>query len=242
MLAQEENRESDERENRESSATKIFVGNVPFQCMMEEFQKCFEGVPGFVSAEIVTRHNSPYSRGFGFVTLRTPEDAQRLLRRTDICFKDRVLRFTEYNFQDKTRPARSQKNYLFIKNVSPEMSREQLKRVVEDSSGGSVGACFINTDVRTGESRGNAVVEIKENDIFERVLTERLLHHPDGKIFEVTRWKNKVKGRAPQHAPLSPVNHHHRSKSIDSKEIYRIAFNAGVNVGRLEGLRLARSK
>ena len=39
------------------SYTKIFVGNVPFQCIEEEFKECFKDIPGFVDAEIVTRHN-----------------------------------------------------------------------------------------------------------------------------------------------------------------------------------------
>jgi hypothetical protein len=33
---------------------KIFVGNVPYQCTQDEFEKCFENVQGFVKAEIIT--------------------------------------------------------------------------------------------------------------------------------------------------------------------------------------------
>jgi len=211
--------------------TKIFVGNVPFQCMQEEFNKCFKDVPGFVSAEIVTRHNSPYSRGFGFVTMMTVEHAKKLIQRNDIVFKDRILRFTEYNFQDKFKIPKQQKNYLFVKNVPIEMNREQLKNIFQKY--GTVGACFINTNIKTGESRGNAVVEMKDDHIFDKLLTERIVKE-NNLWLEVSRWRNKIK--------VKPFRESYRHNKIDSKEIYRMAFNAGVNVGRLEGLRLAKNK
>lgn len=213
--------------------TKIFVGNVPFQCIENEFKQCFRDVAGFVSAEIVTRHNSPYSRGFGFVTVRTPEDAKKLIQRNDIIFKDRILRFTEYNFQDKIKIPKQQKNYLFVKNVPKGMNREQLRNIFLTK--GNVGACFINTNIRTGESRGNAVVEIKDDNIFENLIGERFITE-NGQSYEVSRWRNKIKTK-----PFIKDNIYNHNK-IDSKEIYRIAFNAGVNVGRLEGLRIAKNK
>lgn len=214
--------------------TKIFVGNVPFQCIEDEFKQCFKDVSGFVSAEIVTRHNSPYSRGFGFVTVKTQDDAKKLIQRNDISFKDRILRFTEYNFQDKIKIPRQQKNYLFVKNVPKEMNREQLKNLF--SMKGTVGACFINTNIRTGESRGNAVVEIKDDNVFENLIFQKSIKTDCGQTFEVSRWKNNIKTKTfSKEIP-------HKQNRFDSKEIYRIAFNAGVNVGRLEGLRIAKNK
>ena len=219
--------------------TKIFVGNVPFQCIENEFNQCFKDVTGFVSAEIVTRHNSPYSRGFGFVTLKTPQDANQLIQRTDITFKERVLRFTEYNFQDKIKiPKQQQKNYIFVKNVPKGMNREQLKNIF--ASKATVGGCFINTNIRTGESRGNAVVEIKDNDIFEKLITDKFIID-NGQSFEISRWRNKINKN--KTVANTNTNGNTINKQIsDSKEIYRIAFNAGVNVGRLEGLRIAKNK
>lgn len=220
--------------DNEEFNTKIFVGNVPFQCVESEFKQCFRDVPGFVSAEIVTRHNSPYSRGFGFVTVKTAEDAKKLIQRNDIIFKNRILRFTEYNFQDKIKISKQQKNYLFVKNVPKDMNREQLKNIF--STKANIGACFINSNIRTGESRGNAVVEIKDDDIFEKLIADKFIKINDQQYFEVSRWRNKIKSK-----PYIKDNMYKYNK-VDSKEIYRIAFNAGVNVGRLEGLRIAKNK
>lgn len=226
---------SNDNGNSRDLNTKIFVGNVPFQCIENEFKQCFKDVAGFVSAEIVTRHNSPYSRGFGFVTVKTPEDAKKLIQRNDILFKDRILRFTEYNFQDKIKIPKQQKNYLFVKNVPKEMTREQLKNIF--SVKGTIGACFINTNIRTGESRGNAVIEIKDNNIFESLMNEKIVKINNEYIFEVSRWRYKPKLKT-----FTKDSFYRQNNKIDSKEIYRIAFNAGVNVGRLEGLRIAKNK
>lgn len=221
-------------DNAEDLNTKIFVGNVPFQCVDDELKHCFKDVPGFVSVEIVTRHNSPYSRGFGFVTLKTREDAKKLIQRNDIMFKDRVLRFTEYNFQDKIKFTKQpQKNYLFVKNIPKETNREQLKNIF--STKAPVGACFINTNIKTGESRGNAVVEIKDDILFENLINEKTIRIGEH-VFDVLRWRNKIKIKP----FIKDVSY--KQNKIDSKEIYRIAFNAGVNVGRLEGLRIAKNK
>lgn len=212
---------------------KIFVGNVPFQCMENEFKDCLKNIDGFIDAEIVTRHNSPFSRGFGFVTVRTKEDAKKLVQRNDIIFKDRILRFTEYNFQDKIKiPKQQSKNYIFVKNVPKEMNRDQLKNIF--STKGAIGACFINTNVKTGESKGNAVVEIKEDDVYDDLVSNKILN-VDGYVFELSKWKNKNK----QQYNLGREN---KQNKYDSQEIYRLAFNAGVNVGRLEGLRIAKKK
>lgn len=214
-------------EDRVEKLTKVFVGNVPFQCTQEEFKQCFSTIPGFISAEIVNRHNSTFSRGFGFVTLSSKELAKNLINRNDMAIKDRILRFTEYNFQDnnfqdKKKVNKAIKNYLFVKNFPKDITKEQIKEIF--SQYGEIGACFIDTNTKTGESRGNAVIEIKDNSVFEKLLRDETIT-TNGYILLVSKWKNKTKIIKP------------KQNKIDPKEIYRIAFNAGVNVGRLEALR-----
>ncbi len=91
--------------------TKIFVGNVPFQCSRNEFQECFKHFDGYVTADIITRYRSKISRGFGFVVFKTREQANNLLAHKDIRLKDRVLRFSQYNFSGKTRDRDEEREY-----------------------------------------------------------------------------------------------------------------------------------
>lgn len=80
----------------ELQLSKIFVGNVPFQCSQSEFSECFEKMDGFIKAEIVCKCNMEISRGFGFVTFDSPENAKKIIGNNSIQCKDRILRFTEY--------------------------------------------------------------------------------------------------------------------------------------------------
>lgn len=82
---------------------KVFVGNVPFQCTQQEFSECFESMPGFIKAEVINKINTPASRGFGFVTFDSYENAMALIESSSIVSssivcKDRILRFTKYGF------------------------------------------------------------------------------------------------------------------------------------------------
>ncbi len=76
---------------------KIFVGNVPFQCNQTEFTECFEKMPGFIKAEIVFKNDMTISRGFGFLTFDSQENAKKIIGNNTVVFKDRTLRFTEYS-------------------------------------------------------------------------------------------------------------------------------------------------
>lgn len=85
----------------ENKKCKIFVGNVPYQCNQEEFRNCFKNIDGFIEAEIITINKTNISRGFGFITMKSSECADKLKNRNDIMIKNRLLRFTAYKNIDK---------------------------------------------------------------------------------------------------------------------------------------------
>ena len=217
---------------------KIFVGNVPFQCANEEFKNCFKNIPGFVDAEIINRHNSDYSRGFGFVTLKTIDHAKKLLPRNDVIFKGRILRFADYNFSEKNiqKQKMNNKNYLFIKNIPKHMKRIDLMNIFKTY--GDVGGCFLMTNIKTGESKGNGIIEIKNDNLYETLLNKKYFKIYDNTILEVSKWKNKIKVKTSNrdnHNFFTNVNNDNFQKNnhnnIDAKEIYRLAFEAGLHVG-----------
>ena len=212
-----------------NNVPKIFVGNVPFICSADEFKDCFKNMEGYIDAQIINRHNSEFSRGFGFVTFNNIINAQNAIKNDIIC-KDRLLRFTDYNFENKI----TNKNYLFIRNIPKNMKREELANIFKTY--GEVGACFIATNVRTGESKGNGVVEIIDDINFEELLNKKFVEY-NNNIFEITRFKNKNIKSDNIVKPAKRIIFNQNT----NKEIYKMAFNAGVNIGRLEGIQIAKN-
>ena len=176
-----------------SKNMKIFVGNVPFQCTKKEFMECFNKYEGFIDGDIVNKINSDSSRGFGFITFDTSFNADNFLATNEnVILKDRILRFTKYDNNDKKiyKNRFAGKNYMFVKNIPKATKPDDIKQYF--SVYGKVGACFINTNIQTGESKVTAVVEILDNNTFNKLLSSKTLL--DNKYnFEISRWKQRIK-------------------------------------------------
>ena len=57
-------------------AVKLFVGGLSFSTSTDRLREVFAGVGAVESASIVTDRDTGRSRGFGFVEMATPEDAE----------------------------------------------------------------------------------------------------------------------------------------------------------------------
>ncbi len=55
------------------SASKAYVGNLPFTFTQVDLQELFQGFGPVRSAQIITDRETGRSRGFGFVEMETPE-------------------------------------------------------------------------------------------------------------------------------------------------------------------------
>ncbi len=58
---------------------KLFVGNLPFSTTSEQLRELFSGVGGCESASVITDRATGQSRGFGFVEMSSPDDAERAI-------------------------------------------------------------------------------------------------------------------------------------------------------------------
>jgi RNA recognition motif-containing protein len=70
-------------------STKLFVGNLSFNTTENEIQEAFAAHGTVVEANLMMDRMSGRSRGFAFVTMSTPEEAQKAItamnaRRTSI--------------------------------------------------------------------------------------------------------------------------------------------------------------
>jgi cold-inducible RNA-binding protein len=60
-------------------ATKLYVGNLPFKAREEDLQSLFQQAGAVQSVNIIRDKISGQSRGFGFVEMASPDDAQKAI-------------------------------------------------------------------------------------------------------------------------------------------------------------------
>lgn len=81
---------------------RLFVGNLAFQTTEEDLRSAFEAHGTVVEAKIITDRESGRSRGFGFLTMGTDEEAQRAIEAMNGVLVDgRALRV---NVAEEKRP------------------------------------------------------------------------------------------------------------------------------------------
>jgi RNA recognition motif-containing protein len=61
-------------------STKLYVGNVPFSTTSQDLQNLFAQQGTVESVELIADKFTGRSRGFGFVTMATPEEGQKAIQ------------------------------------------------------------------------------------------------------------------------------------------------------------------
>jgi RNA recognition motif-containing protein len=61
----------------EVTSTKLYIGNLSYDAAESDLAELFNGVGAVVSAEIVSHKDTHRSKGFGFVTMTTIDEAKR---------------------------------------------------------------------------------------------------------------------------------------------------------------------
>lgn len=73
--------------------TRLFVGNLSYQTTEDELRDLFAGVANVTSVSVITERESGRSKGFAFVELATPEDAQKAIDQLNgQSLRDRTIR------------------------------------------------------------------------------------------------------------------------------------------------------
>jgi RNA recognition motif-containing protein len=81
---------------------RLFVGNLAFNTTEEDLRSAFEAHGTVVEAKIITDRESGRSRGFGFLTMGTDEEAQRAIEAMNgVLIDGRALRV---NVAEEKRP------------------------------------------------------------------------------------------------------------------------------------------
>jgi len=196
---------------------KVFVGNVPFQCTRDDFQNCFKHIDGYVNADIMRRYGSKISRGFGFVIFETDEHAANLLLIENIMLKDRKLRFSLYNIQEKSRTY-----LLYVSNIDKIDTDDELAK------------CFVtfqdilSTNVIIRNNNKYGIVKTTSKKTYSDILNSELIL--DGTVMNVKPFKKKRKIVWKNN---DNQKNHHWANPI---EAYNEGFKAGSIIGFQQGL------
>jgi len=75
--ARQESRGSRKPETVEVTSTKLYVGNLSYEAGESDLFELFNGVGLVKNAEVVTHKYNEKSKGFGFVTMTTIDEAKR---------------------------------------------------------------------------------------------------------------------------------------------------------------------
>jgi len=78
-----EQRTEDQRHRPEAvevTSPRLYVGNLSFDAAESDLFDLFNGVGSVQAAEIVAHHDTQRSKGFGFVTMATIEEAKRAVQ------------------------------------------------------------------------------------------------------------------------------------------------------------------
>jgi RNA recognition motif-containing protein len=75
--ARKESRQSRKPEEVEVTSPKLYVGNLSYDASESDLFELFNGVGSVQNAEVVTHKHNDKSKGFGFVTMMTTDEAKR---------------------------------------------------------------------------------------------------------------------------------------------------------------------
>lgn len=172
-----------------SNDYKIFVGNVPYDCVQDEFYECFKNIEGFKNAELIINSKTDISRGFGFITINSQSSADKL-RKQIIIFKDRELRFTNYKTNTNIYEYDGKNNYIYVNNIPKGKNRDWLLSCFKDY--GEIGKYLILTDSQTGEYKTSGVIEILNDDIYRTILSKKYIICDDDIKLNISRYKIQI--------------------------------------------------
>lgn len=145
-------------DSRPAEGPKLYVGNLPWSCNSEEVAEVFQKVGSVEMVEVIYDRESGRSRGFGFVTMTSMEDAEAAVEKLNGAdYGGRTLRV---NFPDRNRadapPPRPRfednSNKMFVGNIPWGVDDMTLERMFSEH--GKVLEAKIVFDRESGRSRG----------------------------------------------------------------------------------------
>lgn len=146
---------------------KLYVGNLPFDLDSEALAMIFQKAGTVEISEVIYNRDIGRSRGFGFVTMSTIEEAEKaieMLNAYELNGRELVVKKAD---PKGTRPARQfqpiEPSYkIYVGNIPWSMDESQLEQMFSEH--GKVASTSIVRERDTGRSRGFGFVVVSSED------------------------------------------------------------------------------
>lgn len=146
---------------------KLFVGNLPYDADGHKLAELFNQVGTVDLAEVIYNRETDQSRGFGFVTMKTVEDAEKAVDKLNgYDFGGRLLTVNKAAPRG-SRPERAPRSFdaqpafrVYVGNLPWDFDNSQLEQVFSEH--GKVVSARVVYDRETGRSRGFGFVTMSD--------------------------------------------------------------------------------
>ncbi|CAL0305137.1 unnamed protein product [Lupinus luteus] len=162
---EEEERFEDDGFSEPPEEAKLFVGNLPFDVDSQKLAMLFEEAGTVEVAEVIFNRDTNQSRGFGFVTMSTVEEAENALEKFNRYGLDGRLLTVNKASPRGSRAERPPPNFeagsrVYVGNLPWDVDNNRLEQIFSEH--GKVENARVVYDRETGRSRGFGFVTFSD--------------------------------------------------------------------------------
>ena len=219
-----QNQNQNQNQNAEDEGHKVFLGNVAYDATEEELIALLKNQPGFLEAKIARYGGSNKTRGFGYVSFETQEQADGLIGNDQIMLNGRTLRFTKY----EKNSSKNKTTRAFIRGLSKETSNDAL--IAFFKKYGTVNQVVLHTNRETGENKGTGFVEFSTPDECNKLVSSGQVKIEDNGVqndLTVSFFRKKQRNNRQNHRRN---NQNRNGGNLGNK--VQAAYNEGFEAGR----------
>lgn len=168
---------------------KIFVGNLPYDVDSQRLAMLFEKAGIVEISEVIYNRETDRSRGFGFVTMSTVEEADKAVEMFNRYDVDGRLLTVNKASPRGTRPERTSRMFepsfrIYVGNLSWDVDNGRLEQVFSEH--GKVLEARVVYDRETGRSRGFGFVTLSSESEVEDAIAALDGQSLDGRAIRVS--------------------------------------------------------
>ncbi|KAH9610924.1 hypothetical protein KSS87_008843 [Heliosperma pusillum] len=144
-----------------SEDAKVYVGNLPYDVDSEKLAGMFDAAGVVEIAEVIYNRETDRSRGFGFVTMSTVEEADKAVEMFNSYDVNGRLLTVNKAAPKGSRPERTPREFapsfrIYVGNLPWNMDNDRLEQLFSEH--GKILTARVVSDRETGRSRGFAFV------------------------------------------------------------------------------------